>query len=107
VSSSEDRDLYVIGRKKLQNAAKRLGEIEQRLEAWFQIAKAAEWRSLQDVRKTYSHADGVKVGDTSYTVFNIGGNKFRLIARIEYRSRTIVVEHILTHAEYDKGRWKL
>ena len=44
-------------------------------------AKAAEWRSLQDVRKTYSHADGVKVGDTTYTVFNIGGNKFRLIAR--------------------------
>jgi mRNA interferase HigB len=40
------------------------------------------------------------------TVFNIAGNKFRLIARVNYQSRRVFVLHILTHKEYDRGAWK-
>jgi mRNA interferase HigB len=39
-------------------------------------------------------------------VFNIGGNKFRLIVKIVYKAQAIYVKHVLMHAEYDKGRWK-
>ena len=39
-------------------------------------------------------------------VFNIGGNKFRLIAGIDYRSQVVYVKHILTHKVYDEGTWK-
>jgi len=44
------------------------------------------------------------VGDQ--TVFNIGGNKFRLIARIEYGAKVVFIQYILTHKEYDRGDWK-
>jgi mRNA interferase HigB len=58
-------------------------------------------------RATYPHADGVRTthGDT-LTVFNIGGNKYRLIARIRYDYQLVNVRHVLTHAEYDAGKWK-
>jgi mRNA interferase HigB len=90
----------------LKEAAARLHGSETALDAWFKIASKASWRSLEDVRKTFSHADGVAVGDKTYTVFNICGNKFRLIVKIEYRSQLIFVKHVLTHAEYDKEGWK-
>jgi mRNA interferase HigB len=55
-----------------------------------------------DVRKTYSHADFVD----PYTVFNIKGNNYRLVVKIEYRWQLIFVKHLLTHAEYERGGWK-
>jgi mRNA interferase HigB len=58
--------------------------------------------SIIDVRKTYPHADAV--GD--FTVFNIGGNKYRLATLINYRSRRIYIRHMMTHEEYSRGDWK-
>ena len=65
---------------------------------------------MEDVRKTYSHADGVTVAKHDrtrvYTLFNIGGNDFRLITEIFYDDQTILIRDVLTHAVYDKERWK-
>jgi len=58
------------------------------------------------VRQTYSSADGVPVGDKVFTVFNFGGDSFRLIIGINYESQTIFIKHVVTHAEYDKEEWK-
>jgi len=69
---------------------------------WYKVARHAQWRNLADVRLTYPHAD--RVGP--YTVFNIKGNSYRLIAKTEYRWQIIFVKGLLTHAEYDRGRWK-
>jgi len=66
------------------------------------VAKHACWRSLVDVRQVYPHADFVD----PFTVFNIKGNAYRLVTKIEYRWQMIFVKHLLTHAEYDKGDWK-
>ena len=82
------------------------GGIGTTLDAWYRIAKSAKWKSLQDVRQTYPSADGVPVEEKVFTVFNIGGNNFRLIVGINYETETIFVKHVLTHAEYDKGDWK-
>ena len=76
------------------------------LETWYLNARSAKWRSLDEVRKVYPHADGVPVGKRVYTIFNICGNRFRLIVGINYRTQRIFVKHLLTHAEYDKGGWK-
>jgi mRNA interferase HigB len=57
---------------------------------------------LTEVRKTFASADAVG----KWTVFNIKGNEFRLIAEINYRSRRLYVRHVLTHAEYDREKWK-
>ncbi len=72
------------------------------LNAWYRIAKAAEWRNIEDVRQVYPHAD--KVG--RFIVFNILGNNYRLIAEIHFDSRLVLIRHILTHDEYEKGKWK-
>ncbi len=94
--------MHVISRKRLLEAALEHGDLFAPLDAWYRIAKKAEWRSLDDVRRIFPTAD--RVG--KYTVFNIKGNAFRLIAEINYRTGRLYIRHVLTHAEYDRGVWK-
>ena len=94
--------MHVISRKKLKEAASKHGDLAAPLEAWFRIAKRASWETLKDVRLTFSSADSVE----KWTVFNIKGNKYRLITEINYRYRRIYIRHVLTHAEYDRETWK-
>jgi mRNA interferase HigB len=94
--------VHVISRKKLKEAALRHPELEPALDAWFRIAKKALWQNLTDVRKTFVSADVVE----KWTVFNIKGNKYRLITEINYRFQRIYVRHVLTHAQYDQEKWK-
>ena len=69
---------------------------------WYRITRRADWGSLADVRTDFAHADIVG----RRTVFNIHGNHYRLIARVNYRTKRVFILHILTHAEYSKGDWK-
>ncbi len=94
--------MHVISRKKLLDAAGVHSDLSASLDAWYRIAKRASWDSLEDVQQVFPTADGV--GD--YTVFNIKGNNYRLIALILYRSKKVFIRDVLTHAEFDKGRWK-
>lgn len=68
---------------------------------WYRITRKAEWSSLADVRQDFAHADIVG----RRTVFNIHGNSYRLIARVNYKTRRVFILHILTHNEYSKGDW--
>ena len=94
--------MHVISRKRLLEAALEHGDLYAPLDVWYRIAKKAEWRSLDDVRNVYPSVD--RVG--KYTVFNIKGNAFRLIAEINYRTGRLYIRHVLTHAAYDRGGWK-
>jgi len=94
--------VHVISRKRLLEAATRQADLFAPLDAWYRIAKRAEWRSLENVREVFPSADGVG----KYTVFNIKGNTFRLIVEINYKTGRIYIRHVLTHAAYDKGGWK-
>jgi len=94
--------LHVISRKKLKEAAGRQSELEGPLDVWFRIAKRASWQTLADVRRTFSSADSVD----KWTVFNIKGNKYRLITEINYRFQRVFIRHVLTHAEYNQEKWK-
>jgi len=76
------------------------------LESWYRTAKKARWKNFEEVRQTYSHADGVLAGGRVYTVFNISGNSFRLMTEIYYEDQTILIRDVLTHTEYDKEAWK-
>ena len=74
---------------------------------WYKVTKAARWRSLGDTRRTFGHADVVKVGsDRTAVVFNIGGNKNRLIAAIHYDRSAVYVLRVLIHREYSRDKWK-
>lgn len=99
--------MRVISLKPLREFWDRHPEAKEPLRQWYKTATATSWRSLKEVRQTYSHADGVeaKRGET-LTVFNIGGNKYRLIARIRYDYQLVNVRYVLTHEEYDEGNWR-
>ncbi len=69
---------------------------------WYRVAKRAQWNNLADVRMDFPHADLVG----KYTVFNVAGNKYRLIALIKYRWQVVYLRYVLKHSEYEKGKWK-
>ena len=94
--------MHVISRKKLKEAVAQHSELEPALDAWFRIAKKALWQDLTEVRMTFASADVVG----KWTVFNIKGNKYRLITEINYRVRRIYIRHVLTHAQYDQEKWE-
>ena len=68
---------------------------------WLGIAREARWRSLNELRRTWRKTDCVK----GRTIFNIKGNKYRLIATVNYESQTIILNSLLTHAEYSNEDW--
>lgn len=77
------------------------------LETWSKLTLAARWRGLVDTRKTYPHADQVKVrSGRVVTVFNICGNDFRLITAIHYDRGKVFILDFLSHAEYSRSSWK-
>jgi mRNA interferase HigB len=70
-------------------------------------ASDATWRSLAELRQVYPHADPVGVASgRTVVVFNIRGNRYRLITAIHYNRQVIYTLRFLTHAEYSKDRWK-
>ncbi len=88
--------MHVITRRALKEFAALSKAAEKPLDSWFSVAKRSHWQSIADVRVSYPHADAVG----RCTVFNIGGNKYRLIVKIEYKLQTIYIKNVLTHAEY-------
>ncbi len=94
--------MHVISRKKLREFWESHPQAECPLRAWLRVVRQARWKNFADVRANYAHAD--QVG--KLTVFNLGGNKFRLIAAIHYNLGRIYVRHVLTHRDYDQGQWK-
>ena len=94
--------MKVISRKPLRLFASKHADSIDALESWYKIAKKAKWQNLTNVKKDFSHADLAGV----CTIFNIGGNKYRLITKISYRTQKIFIRYVLTHAEYDKGIYK-
>jgi mRNA interferase HigB len=72
------------------------------LRGWLKAMRDTEFKNLAELRSAFRSADNI--GDL--IVFNIGGNKYRLVASIHFNRGKVYVRHILTHEEYDRGRWK-
>ncbi len=70
------------------------------LNRWAAVVRAAEWHSFVDVKKTFNSADYV----APHVIFDIGGNKFRILAIIDFKESVVIVRAVMTHKEYDK--WK-
>ncbi len=69
---------------------------------WYKKSLKADWNNLADIKQTFPHADLVG----KCIIFNIGGNKYRLITKIKFRTKIIYIRFILTHKEYDQDKWK-
>jgi len=94
--------LRVLGKSVLEEFRRTHPNSRAALKHWLCVTEEATWGKLIDVRATFRNADGVG----PHVVFDIGGNNFRLIAAIDYVAQVVSVESVLTHSEYDKGRWK-
>ena len=69
------------------------------LNKWYEISKGANWNNINDIKKVFNNVD--YVGNDRY-VFNIKGNKYRLVVMIFFNIRTVFIRFIGTHAEYDR-----
>jgi mRNA interferase HigB len=94
--------MHVISRKALRDFWQRFPDSEAPLRRWHKIVSTKDFAGFAELREAFPSADRVD----DLTVFNIGGNKFRLVASIHFNRRKIYVRHVLTHAEYDGGNWK-
>ena len=95
--------MHVISRKALRRFWEEYPDSKGGLSRWFKIMHRSEFKSIDALRVTFPSAD--KVGDL--IVFNIGGNKYRLIASIHFNRGKVYIRHVLTHHEYDRGAWKI
>jgi mRNA interferase HigB len=98
--------MRIISLKLLREFWVKHPDAERPLRRWYKEAIHAAWQNLHEVRQTYPHADAVSVAAETLTVFNICGNKYRLIARIRYDYQLVNVRAVMTHREYDAGKWK-
>lgn len=94
--------MRIISKAAITRFAKVHKDAVESLLHWHSVTQGAAWRHLVDVRKDFPHADAVDM----FTVFNIGGNKYRLVTVIKYRWQIVYIRHIFTHSEYDQGKWK-
>ena len=92
--------MNVISYRRIREFIVKRSDSDAALNAWYKTARKSSWQNLAEVQQRYPHADWVG----RYTVFNISSNKYRLIARIVYKSQTIFIINIFTRKEYDK--WK-
>jgi mRNA interferase HigB len=94
--------MHVITRKRLNEFADDHPETRTALVQWYLLAKRNSFSSFADLKLVFHTAD--RVG--KFTVFDVGGNKVRIVAAIHYNRNRIYIRGVLTHAEYDRGRWK-
>jgi mRNA interferase HigB len=94
--------MHLIAISRLREAAAKFPDVATQIEDWNEIVEIATWQNLTEVQQTYAAAEAVG----NFTVFNIKGNRYRLIVSINYSRQLIYFKYFLTHAEYDKDNWK-
>jgi mRNA interferase HigB len=94
--------MRIVSRKAIRDAAASHGEWRASLNAWYKIAKNADWKSFADVRNSWKNSDVVG----RFVVFDISHNRCRLIATIKYKWKMVYVRRILSHADYDEMEWQ-
>ena len=99
--------MRIISIKTLREFWQRHADARTPLLDWFRTTEAAQWRNFTDARRTFGSADTAKVDSgNTVTIFDIGGNKYRLIASIHYNTGVVYALMVLTHAQYDSQKWK-
>lgn len=94
--------MLVLGKNKIEEFSKTHVRAKKSLDKWLQVAMACKAKHPIELKKTFNSVDPVP----PQTVFDVGGNNYRIITRIDYKNGVILVTHVLTHREYDKNRWR-
>jgi mRNA interferase HigB len=92
-------NVEVIGEAVLTKFARKYDRARRPLQNFLKVPQEAQWRRFLDVKQSFS---GVDYTPSGWTVFDIGGNKYRLIAKIDFEEQVLLIEKIMTHEEYDR-----
>jgi mRNA interferase HigB len=99
--------MHVISKKTIEIFTQQHPIFKTSLDSWFKIVSKTNFVNPIDLQNIFPSIDVVKDSkNNNLTVFDIHGNKVRLIASIHYNRNKLYIRHILTHAEYDKNNWK-
>lgn len=91
--------MHIISRKRLKEFWEQHSDVEQPLRAWYADVRQANWKSPSDIKKVYRNASIIA---NNRVVFNIKGNKYRLVVAIRYKSSVVFIRFIGVHREYNK-----
>ena len=94
--------MRIISKRKLREFWLSNSDAERALSVWYAIVRKMQWTSFSDVRATFRHADVYK----DCVIFDVGGNKFRIVAKVRFGIGRVYVRSVMTHKEYDCGLWK-
>ena len=94
--------MRIISKKALRDFWQRDTAAETPLRYWYSITEKADWADFPGVRNTFRAADRM----CDCVVFDVGGNKYRIIAKIDYKYKIVFIRFVLTHREYDENKWK-
>ena len=87
----------VMSRRRLREFGDDHADAVEPLDRWYRIAKKASWANFAELRSDFGTADQT----AHHTIFNIGGNKYRLVTSVYYDTQVLLVRGIYTHADYD------
>ncbi len=91
--------MNVVARRALVDFWTRHPRARGPLTAWYALARAAEWKGPQDIRDQFNTADFV--GDNR-VIFDIGGNNYRLVVRVSYPFKQVLIKFVGAHDDYDR-----
>jgi mRNA interferase HigB len=94
--------MHVITKQALVEFWAKHADAQAPLQAWYRIMESAVFKDFNALKSVFGNADYVD----GLTVFDIGGNKYRLIAAIHYNRRKVYIRAVLTHRQYDRDNWK-
>jgi len=96
----------IIGKGLLKDFWQQHPQAQNPLRRWVDVVEGAQWHKWNDVKRTFNTADLVHKGNSKYVIFNISGNRYRLVTAVNYMGELVVIQVALTHEEYDKESWK-
>lgn len=94
--------MRIISKRRLREFWRKFPIAEQPLLSWYETVKRIDWENFSDVRESFRHADIYR----DCAIFDIGGNKFRLITKVRYKKKRVYIRFVSTHSDYDKNLWK-
>ena len=94
--------MHIITQTRIWEAKKKYLDCASALDGWYRIITKNQFNNFAELKKSFNSVDRVY----NFYVFDIAGNKLRLIAAIHFQRQKVYIRHILTHKEYDKNIWR-
>ncbi len=94
--------MHILSKSSLRAFGRIHPESKGVLDQWYRLVKKSRWRNFAEVKQCFATADWYK----DYVIFDLGGNKYRLIASIHFNRGKLFIRNVLTHADYSRGKWK-